>query len=614
VTALRFTPTWMAGICSDGFVVLGPDTQLQIDLFVTFDQRMALLAALRDGPDEQVVADAMDGDAGDARALLDMLREHGALTAGTGIGDIELPGVPLRDAILAASARDPIPGVVWTAEEVLVLPEDLDPARARWAIRAFVAGIEPHPRRVAYGYVANWGEPTTIGDIPEREALDAGLRRVAELDPTAIHVADLDFETVHSVAPEDLRRLDGSRAHRLGPVAHLDTTELLADGDEPLYYCTARAATPNLRHPGTGDSHWARGSAPDRELAELVARAEAVERYAAGDVARAPLVRAAADELFDAVPPAAFYARSAAQRARDDPFAPFDPGERYLWTPATTPSGARRWVLAECVHFPFTDPERDDRLTWTTSSGVAAYTDPAEARRRAALELIERDAFMWTWVQGISRERIATDSLPERVRRRIAQAQAKGLDVALVNLTLDLAPVVLCAVYDEHWLQLGAASDPDPGIAAWKALDEAIGILSVSRSGGPLDVPAEEVATPVDHLRFNQTPERRAEIAFLYSSPETVDVRELPRLDRPIDETLQTVGTPLTIDLTVPAARPFWIVRVLVPGLVPITFGYDREPLGMPRVAEPKMTLDGRRLGSRLDLADAPVMLPHPFP
>ena len=77
--------------------------------------------------------------------------------------------------------------------------------------------------------------------------------------------------------------------------------------------------------------------------------------------------------------------------------------------------------------------------------------------------------------------------------------------------------------------------------------------------------------------------------------------------------TLGGVAAPLAVDLTGPATAPFAVVRLLVPGLVPMTFGWDGEPLGMARLGAPVDTADGRRLGRRLDLEALGPLLPHPF-
>jgi hypothetical protein len=88
------------------------------------------------------------------------------------------------------------------------------------------------------------------------------------------------------------------------------------------------------------------------------------------------------------------------------------------------------------------------------------------------------------------------------------------------------------------------------------------------------------------------------------------DVRGQPG---PVERVVADVHEPLFVDLGSRVTHPFAVVRAFVPGLVPISFGYDREPLGMSRLAEPKRSIDGRLLGRRLDLGRAGPIMPHPF-
>jgi hypothetical protein len=68
------------------------------------------------------------------------------------------------------------------------------------------------------------------------------------------------------------------------------------------------------------------------------------------------------------------------------------------------------------------------------------------------------------------------------------------------------------------------------------------------------------------------------------------------------------------VDLTSPQCAPYVVVRAMAPGLVPITFGWDSEPLGLPRLAQPRRTGDGRTVGIAVDLTRLGPILPHPFP
>jgi hypothetical protein len=47
--------------------------------------------------------------------------------------------------------------------------------------------------------------------------------------------------------------------------------------------------------------------------------------------------------------------------------------------------------------------------------------------------------------------------------------------------------------------------------------------------------------------------------------------------------------------------------------LVPLTFGWDSEPLGLPILGRPRQRHDGATIGAVIDLADAPAHDLHPF-
>jgi ribosomal protein S12 methylthiotransferase accessory factor len=265
------------------------------------------------------------------------------------------------------------------------------------------------------------------------------------------------------------------------------------------------------------------------------------------------------------------------------------------------------------VFFPFFDPERRTHLSPASSSGVAAHPSAAEASARAFRELVERDHFMWTWVQRVSRERINPRTLPADARRIVDLVESAGHEIDLVNLTLDLHPVILCAAHAASSLHLGCACHSNPLRAVTKALEEAATSLDEERLDAEERLAAADVRGPLDHERFYQHEDRVAEAAFLFSSPGTIGLADIPRFSKPVEERLAHIGEPLTVDLSSPSTRPFRVVRAIVPGLIPISFGWDREPLGMSRLAEPKTTADGVALGRRLDLAAAEPILPHPF-
>lgn len=608
--ALVADPSWMLAVVPEGLIALSSGTQIEVALDAPFEQRHDLLGLLADGVDSASLAALTGADRSEADELLARLQSQSLLVEEPAAEAAPEQGVPLIDALLGLERDGALAPICWTAEEVLCVPAGLDSWRARRVMRAFVSGLVPDERLAAYGYAARWSRASVRGD----RADPAPLREVlaAELDPEAAHVLDLRGGVLQSVPVDALDRLCGESAQRLGPVPH---TSVHRNGDtDGVVMCSARYAAPNLRHPPKSEGSIARGTADTPEQAELVARAEAVERYASGDVAAAPIIRAQAVELAGAISPEVFFALNARQREAGL-MEPYDPAVAYLWTPASAPDGSRRWVAAEQVFFPFDDPERDGRLaSAVTSSGVAAHSTFDEARLRAFCELVERDAFMWTWIQRIARERLDKGSLPPELGRRIKDVERSGYRVELVNLTLDSWPVILCLARDEHRLSMGAACHREPARAVAKALDEATVLIGHFPPPQLDSDRLEDVSSPREHLALHHRDDLREEHAFLVSSPETVELADVAAPEQPIEALLGEIGEPLTIDLSSGTTRPFHVVRALVPELVPISFGWDREPLGMPRLAQPITTIDGRRLGRGLDLETIGPLLPHPFP
>lgn len=129
--------------------------------------------------------------------------------------------------------------------------------------------------------------------------------------------------------------------------------------------------------------------------------------------------------------------------------------------------------------------------------------------------------------------------------------------------------------------------------------------------GGRLE-PAD-VQGPVDHHHFYQQPDRVRHAAFLFGSPELIDLEDVPTFAGPLHGRLSTVGEPLVVDLSSSRTRPLRVVRAIVPELIPMSFGWDLEPLGMARLSSPKVAAGDRLLGRSLDPAGGGPILPHPF-
>jgi ribosomal protein S12 methylthiotransferase accessory factor len=605
-------PSWLVGAVPEGLICVNRVVEVKVGFEATPAEAEAVIGLMAGGVDAERLSGVTGADADESREVLDLLAARGVLHDQRRREHPSV-GVPLVQAILDAAAAAESATLIWAGAEALILPDGLTPRLTRRALRAFVAGLADHARLSAYSYVATTSRRTVCGDAPKAEGLQEAVRDAKRVDPEAIHVLDLDAGSRENISPREFEQLGGQRPHRLGPLLKLEPDPWKGPLGRERHMWSAQHAVPNLRNPGSPSDLWGYGVATSEEHAQLVARAETIERYASGDVVRQPLVRSLERDLAGAVPPTAHHRLSPRQYDDHAEIDPYDPDEAYLWTPAHARDGSRRWVAAEAVFFPFFDPERRRHLPPASSSGVAAHPSAAEASTRAFRELVERDHFMWTWVQRVSRERIDVRTLPTDLMRIVDLVESAGHAVDLVNLTLDLHPVILCAAHSASSLYLGCACHPDPLRAATKALEEAATSLEVERTDPDERPAATDVRGPLDHERFHQYEDRVAGAAFLFSSPATIGLANIPRFSEPIEERLADIGEPLTVDLSSPSTHPFRVMRAIMPGLIPISFGWDQEPLGMSRLAEPKTTADGATLGRHLDLAQAEPIIPHPF-
>ena len=460
----------------------GPDQEIEIELDSGLEANLAALEVLDGDPDRAALADALGATSSQAGEILGTLVDAGAIVA-DGAGE-EVAGavVPLAEVVRAAVLGELGPRgedgpTVATAEELLMLPAGLGAPLTARALRAFVAGVEPDLRLRAYCEVARSGVPAVLGDLPDphaaERALDQAHREGAPSDLRTVHI---ETGITATVDPDRLERLGCDRPHRLGPLLTLtDGSERMPDPS--LHLCSAHFALPNLGFPHTGP-RLASGRSSDPELAAVIARAEAAERYGGGDPAPHELHRALESEL--RAPPLhvdLIHRPNARQLAGETGIVAYDPSLPHTWIEGAEADGTRRSVPAGAVFYPFEDPERRDVICPATSSGVAAHSDPDEARRRALAELIERDAFMWTWIQRVSREHVDKATVDATLGERMTAVEATGLSVALVNLTLETLPVILCVLHGEATLSMGMACERDPGNAATRAFDEAVGVL-----------------------------------------------------------------------------------------------------------------------------------------
>lgn len=406
--------------------------------------------------------------------------------------------------------------------------------------------------------------------------------------------------------PEQIRLIDRSP----------DLDFAWVDGDSarfamPFHLARAKVITSDDRRPHT----WGRDTDP--WLAFRKAAAEAVEREGFREPRQ--LTWGRLDTLSNGLDPTQFVRYSEKQYAdKEFPYERFDPDVAHLWTEGVDlKSGKAVQVLAELVFSraclaPHAKMQRPP-FSQVTSSGCAASTTRDDAVFRALLEVIERDAFMRHWLAQSPGQAISPLLFSPPIRRRIRTLEQAGCKVAVQKLGSPWAHVCLVTAQHEdfHFTTMGTAASADFRKALESALDETEARVYAWIHGHEpqITLPAE-VATTDHHFELYGLKRyfRRAD-RVLFPDLRASDVSDVSIRPLTFKTATQLVSrfatrglSPVMVDIT-PAhcfvdqgRTPLSVVKVLIPGLLPISFGHQREPLGMvPRVHP----------GSKF---------PHPFP
>lgn len=364
---------------------------------------------------------------------------------------------------------------------------------------------------------------------------------------------------------------------------------------------------------------WSYGRDKNPELAVIKAKAEARE-WAACSFVPATVIKKPAKGLSEHIDPRTMVAFHPAQyRVKNFPFEQFDPETSQYWAVATEEeTGDMVRVLADLMYFPYETGQVP--YAYANSSGVAAHPLRQQAVESAVLELVERDAFMIAYHGRLSHLRVIPSSIPKDIQQRIQALELLGCRVDIVDITLELAPTVLVMLTQTEWhfMNVAAASRFDPVSALDHALMEVeASVLARLENGPAKKMSPSVVAMPLDHgaLYEQQQYYRRAD--FLVAGPATLDCREIGKESAcnwaQLKLRIRQLNTSLyTVDYNIPQEQGgnagLHIVRAIIPGLVPMTFGYRQEPAGMKRLYQ----VASRLRGESVTYKDI-VKFPHPF-
>ncbi|HVQ92499.1 MAG TPA: TOMM precursor leader peptide-binding protein, partial [Mycobacteriales bacterium] len=325
---------------------------------------------------------------------------------------------------------------------------------------------------------------------------------------------------------------------------------------------------------------------------------------------------------------------------RDDPLAtPYDPDREMPWWWGFSLRDQRPILVAQRLcHYSSGGP--GDGFAFATSSGCATGGSLAEAVLFGLLELIERDAFLLGWYGGARLTEIDLASVGSgRIRAMADRADLQGYQVHAFDNRIDLAVPVVTGLAVRRdggpgtlCFAAGASLDPETAIEA--ALSEVLTYIphlprQVARRRAELEAMADDygrIRQLADHSALFGLPRMRPH-ARAYLRPGAVaGVGEVyptrPPASTDLLDDLAYVQGELTsaghdvivVDQTTPEQRRLGLhtVATIVPGLLPIDFGWARQrALRLPR-----LRTAFRRAGWRdTDLTDTELhRVPHPFP
>lgn len=368
------------------------------------------------------------------------------------------------------------------------------------------------------------------------------------------------------------------------------------------------AALPHVVTSGGGDlrEEIVGGSGTHVEFATAWVKAmvEAAERYATMVFEPDDFIIASARELgtraldLDRIP------RCSAREYADPrcPLRPLRPDEPMRWVRGVSLMTRREVLVPAIMTHLYLQPGENERFWVPISTGVAAHTDLAAALVSALCEAVERDATALTWLTRRPLAEIAPPAtLPppfEDFATRLAPPPTRyhffdattdlGIPTVFVVQRNDARPTGRVAV--------SCATAVTPSHAYCGAIRESAQTrVAIRRDTAlPADVAdyhdllhgAAYYARGGDRGDFDflLANGRRTSLAEMAGTPVAGEAREQLAF---LIERLRTRGMEaLAIDVTPDEVREvgLWVVRVVVPDLVPVSFVHRARYLGTPRI------------------------------
>ncbi len=422
---------------------------------------------------------------------------------------------------------------------------------------------------------------------------------------------------------------------RTGIIRSLSRVSRGTEEPSPPVVCQCLVSQFDYRTANTTDRMTA-GKGETEKEAMLGAIGEALERYCSYQENPDAVFRATVAELGKAaISPHEFVLYSERQYAAPGfKYAKPDDQSKIGWTRAVElPGESEAFAPASLVYLYFNTEGPDGYFCPPTSNGLAAGPSLDAAILGGLYELIERDAFLLTWMNRLPAPHVDYSGIGGIAARIHSHYARFGVDALVFDLTTDIGvPVMMAMAVDRSGdgpaVVVGLGCHLNPAVALKKALMEVCQVRPSETIKFTKTPPAErlktyrDVKTLEDHAGFAAIPGNLHEFGFLLDSPRSRQIESLTNASASEAKAdlahcvslLRAAGCRVAyVDLTTPDVAPYGVsvVRAIATGLQPMHFGAGEERLGGPRLFAAAAKL-GHANGIRTEHDLNPC--PHPMP
>lgn len=347
------------------------------------------------------------------------------------------------------------------------------------------------------------------------------------------------------------------------------------------------------------------GADVDSELAWLRAVMEGAERYANMAYVADDFIVASANELGSAAIDLDRIARCSERElaAPDCPFSRPDKSLPIRWTRGySLTHRCERFAPTVMTHL-YAGPSRHERFWQEISTGVAAHVRPEAALISAICEVIERDAIAMVWLAKMALPRIElTQPLPPElaVNHRVLERSLVRQEFFDATTDVGIPTVYAVQLLDGHPTTaqyVNCAVGFSAVEACAKTIREAAPARPVLRHVNDVPSNSEDFRSLYDGAHHLGKPAYRSAFDFLMDTPrrKPLEAMEIaapadePGRLRYLVERLRALDMEVVVvDLTTDELRRLgvWVVRAVVPGLMPMSSVQRGRFLGTPRLYE----------------------------